>query len=148
MRTFAVIAGAVVLVVLTFGVWLSGNNAPATAPTIAESRAALDTAARAPDNVRIRVRVLNGAGVTGLARRGTQVLRDHGYDVVDYTNAPAAIDSTTIDLNPAAREHGERLRLALGGTARIRQRETPLPYVDVVVTLGPDWKPTTRPFRP
>ncbi len=148
MRTLGWVGGVIVLAALTFGLWLSSNTSPNAAPSVAEARAALDPAARAPEDVRIRVRVLNGTDVSGLARRGMQTLRDFGYDVVDYRNAPAPVDATVIELNPAAAEHGERLRLALGGRARISQRDTPLPYVDVTVTLGPDWKPPTQPFRP
>ncbi len=148
MRTLAWVGGAVVLVALTFGLWLSATNAPAAAPTVAQAIAALDPAARAPENVRIRVKVLNGSGISGLARRGMQVLRDHGYDVVGYGNADAPVDSTIVELNPVAAEHGERLRLALGGGVRVTQRETALPYIDVLITLGPDWQPPAQPFRP
>lgn len=148
MRMLTWVGGVLVVVVLTFGLWLSSSSLPDAAPTVAEARAALDPAALAPEGVRIRVRVLNGAGVTGLARRGMQVLRDHGYDVVDYRNAPAPVATTLIEPNPGAGEYAERLRLALGGGARVSQRDVALPYIDVLVTLGPDWKPPAEPFRP
>lgn len=148
MRALAWVGGVLVLVVFTFGLWLSASSSPNATPSIAEARAALDPAARAPDQVRIRVRVLNSTEVSGLARRAMQVLRDHGYDVVDYRNAPTPVDTTRIELNPGATEHGERLRLAMGRGARIIQRETALPHIDVLITLGPDWKPPTQPFRP
>ena len=41
----------------------------------------LDTSARAPDGVRVRVRIINTTSSRGLAKRATSVLRDFGYDV-------------------------------------------------------------------
>ncbi len=106
-----------------------------------------DTSARAPADVRVRVRVLNGTSTSGLARRGTQRLRDHGYDVVDYSTAPKPSAETLIDVTAASREWGARIARALGAGA-VREQPEPLPHADVVVTLGSDWKPPPQPFRP
>lgn len=131
------------------GWWFVGRaNAPgpdgANAPVI---EAVSDSSARAPDGVRVRVRVLNGTSTSGLARRGTQRLRDHGYDVIDYSTAPKPSAETLIEVTAASREWGVRIARALGG-GTVREHAEPLPYADVVVTLGSDWKPPAQPFRP
>lgn len=147
LRTW-IVAGLTLLVV-AFGVWFASSASSETTvgPEVA-SNVALDTAARAPQGERIRVRVLNGAGTAGLARRGMQLFRDYGYDVVDYANAPAPSDSTIVEVDPRTRAWSDRITRVLGGAVVVRERATPLPYVDVTVTLGADWKPPAQPFRP
>lgn len=88
---------------------------------------------------RIRVEVLNAAGVPGLARAATQRLRDAGLDVVYYGNAStfgrdSSVVLVRLDDRAAARRVGEA-----AGIDRIRaERDTTL-YVDVTVVLGRDW---------
>lgn len=112
-----------------------------------------DSAALAPDSVRIRVHVLNATRRSGMARRATQYLRDHGYDVVDYgsvTEVARGGDeaaTTLIEITPAFRPHSERIRRALGVGA-IRDPSSPSPYVDVTVRIGRDWNPPPESFRP
>lgn len=121
-----------------------GARGGTTAPT---EQVVRDTSARAPDGVRVRVRVLNGSGRTGLARRATQHLRDHGYDVVDYRSAGNTTLLTEVQVTAATRVWGERVTKALArGT--IRERAGSLGYVDVVVLLGHDWQPPPQSFRP
>src|SRR5690606_27161836 len=58
---------------------------------------AIQPGTQLPAEQRIRVEVLNGAGVAGLARRVTEELRAEGFDVVYYGNAGSLTrDSTTI----------------------------------------------------
>jgi hypothetical protein len=106
-----------------------------------------DTSALAPQGVRVRVRVLNGTATAGLARRGTQRLRDYGYDVVDYSTAPKPSTETVVEVVAEARDWGTRIVRALGA-GTVRERSEPFPHADVVVTLGSDWKPPAQPFRP
>lgn len=108
---------------------------------------ATDTAARAPEGVRVRVQVLNGSGRTGLARRATQQLRDFGYDVVDYASRGDSTRVTEVQVTAASRVWGERVVKALGG-GEVRERDATLGYVDVVVLLGRDWQPPSQPLRP
>lgn len=112
-----------------------------------DEQGARDTSALAPDGVRVRVRVLNGTGRTGLARRATQQLRDYGYDVVDYTSASDTTQQTEVQVTAATRAWGERITKALA-RGRVREREGSLGYVDVVVLLGHDWQPSPESFRP
>lgn len=112
-----------------------------------------DSAAVAPDSVRIRVHVLNATRRSGMARRAAQYLRDHGYDVVDYgsvTEVARGGDeaaTTVIEVTPALRPYSERIRRALRVGA-IRDPSSPSPYVDVTVRIGRDWNPPPEAFRP
>jgi hypothetical protein len=119
---------------------------PSVAST-ADRRSELDSAALAPEGVRVRVRVLNATDRTGLARRATQRLRDHGYDVVEYTNRPAKATATQVETSPGMRDVGERLVRALGAGS-VTEAAAPLPYADVLVVLGSDWQPPPQPLRP
>jgi hypothetical protein len=46
---------------------------------------------------KVRVRVVNGTGQTGLARRTAAKLRELGFDVISVGNAAAASTTTTVD---------------------------------------------------
>jgi hypothetical protein len=107
----------------------------------------LDTLARAPDGVRVRVQVLNGSGRPGLARRATQQLRDYGFDVVDYGSRGDTTQVTEVRVTASTRAWGDRVALALA-RAQVREQEGGLGYVDVVVLLGHDWQPAPQPLRP
>ncbi len=111
------------------------------------ANAAFDSAALAPAGVRVRVRVLNSTNRSGLARRATQRLRDHGYDVVDFGNQTTQVATTSIETSPGMRAIGERVVLALGAGA-VTEAAAALPYADVLVVLGPDWQPPPQPLRP
>lgn len=122
-----------------------GNAGSGTVVTSAP--VAVDSAARAPEGVRVRVQVLNGSGRNGLARRATQQLRDHGYDVVDYGSRGDTTQITEVQVTAATRAWGERIAKALA-RGRVRERESSLGYVDVIVLLGHDWQPSPQSFRP
>ena len=107
-----------------------------------------DTAARAPQGVRVRVRVVNTSGTTGLARRATQHLREYGFDVVDFTTGRTGNDADTrIAVHTGHPEWAAHLRKALGvgtvGTDADTSR-----YVDLTVFLGRDWRPPAESLRP
>ncbi len=136
------------IAVVGFGVWYFRAPTAVEAPNAsAVAMAERDTAGLAPDSVRVRVRVLNGTKITGLARRGTQRLRDYGYDVVDYSTASDSSARTIVEVDRSSRAYADRIVRALGGGV-VRERDEPSPYYDVTVTLGSDWKPTSQSFRP
>ena len=99
-----------------------------------------------PDDVRIKVEVLNASGKTGLARRATFALRDAGFDVVRFDNAEHR-DSTLV-LARSGREDWARLVARALGGARVESRPDSLRYLDVTVLLGADWRPPAKPFHP
>ena len=91
------------------------------------------------DPRRVRVEVLNAAGVPGLARAATERLREQGFDVVYYGNASGVGPDTSWVLDRVGvPETAERVSDAL----RIERTRTELDttlYVDVSVVLGRDW---------
>lgn len=107
-----------------------------------------DSAARAPANERIVVRVVNGSQRRGLARKATFVLRDFGYDVVDYDGQGGPpLASTEIVVHTGRADAAERVKRALGA-GTITTRADSLRYVDLTVVLGRDWRPPAEPLRP
>ena len=100
-----------------------------------------------PDSTRIRVEVLNATGVRGLARRGTALLRDLGFDVVGSGNAPSRLDSTTVLVRTDRMDWAALAAKGLGG-ARIEARPDTSRYVDLTILLGADWRPPREAFDP
>ena len=108
-----------------------------------------DSLARAPKGVRVRVRVLNASNVNGLAKRATSVLRDHGFDVVEYEGAmqktPRA--TTLVQTHTGHDEWSDRVIRVLG-TGTTETRADSSRFVDLTVVLGVDWKAPPQAFRP
>jgi hypothetical protein len=103
--------------------------------------------AMAPSGVRVRVQVLNGTTVRGLARRATFVLRDHGFDVVETGNQKSETDTTLVyDLTG----HPEWARAAakLFTPSRVVSARDSSRYVDIAVVLGASWRAPAEPFYP
>ena len=100
-----------------------------------------------PDNVRIKVEVLNASGQRGLARRATFALRDAGFDVVRFDNAAETRDSTLVLTRSGKDDWAQLVARALGG-ARVESRPDSTRYLDVTVLLGADWRPPAKPFHP
>lgn len=94
----------------------------------------------APPDRRIRVEVLNAAGVPRMAQRGTDRLRDRGFDVVYYGNARGFHPDTSLVLDrvgdPAAAEAVARAI----GIRRVREAPDSTLYLEVSVILGSDWE--------
>ena len=88
---------------------------------------------------RVRVEVLNASGVPGLARKGTEVLRDGGFDVVSYGNAPGFAPDTSLVLDRVGRMELARSVADAVQIPRVYTRPDSNVYVDVTVVLGRDW---------
>lgn len=88
---------------------------------------------------RIRVEVLNGAGVDRLAQQATEHLRQLGFDVVYYGNAEDfERDSSVAIARIDSVEPARRVADALGLRQVVHQPDRNL-YLDVTVVLGRDW---------
>jgi hypothetical protein len=88
---------------------------------------------------RIRVEILNGAGVDRLAQRATEHLRELGFDVVYYGNAEDfERDSSVAIARLDNVEPARRVADALGLRQVLHQPDRNL-YLDVSVVLGRDW---------
>ena len=103
--------------------------------------------AQAPDSVRVRIQVLNATTITGLARRATMVLRDHGYDVVETGNTKGPLD-TTIVLDLTGHPEWAQRIAKLVAPARVQARRDTSRYLDIAVVLGTTWRPPSQPFYP
>jgi hypothetical protein len=128
-------ASALALVVAVFW-WRGGGLEPPSSVTVL-----------VPDGVRIKVEVLNASGQRGLARRATFALRDAGFDVIRFDNAPENRDSTLVLARSANEDWARLVARALGG-ARVESRPDSSRYLDVTVLLGADWRPPAKPFHP
>ena len=88
---------------------------------------------------RVRVEVLNASGVPGLARRGTEMLRDGGFDVVHFGNAPGFEPDSSLVLDRVDRMELARSVADVVQIPRVYARPDSNVYVDVTVVLGKDW---------
>jgi hypothetical protein len=96
---------------------------------------------------RIRVEVLNSAGIPGLARAVTESLRADGFDVVYYGNAGSlARDSTTVLDRSGNRSAVEAVSAALR-VPRIENAIDTTLYLEATVVLGSDWPELSGRFQ-
>jgi hypothetical protein len=136
LKRIAIVAVAAVALVVAAVVWRDrGLEPPSTVSVLV------------PDNVRIKVEVLNASGQRGLARRATFALRDAGFDVVRFDNATGTRDSTLVLSRSGKDDWAQLVARALGG-ARVESRPDSTRYLDVTVLLGADWRPPAKPFHP
>lgn len=145
----AVVVLVVVAAGSAFAWWQFAQPAADAAPAAPSSTVSVqDSTARPPADTRVMVRVVNASGVRGLARRATLVLRDFGYDVVDYdSERDAKRPVTQILVHTGHAPWAERLQRALG-VGEITPSTDTSRYVDLTVVLGRDWQPPTEPLRP
>lgn len=88
---------------------------------------------------RVRVEVRNAGGVAGLAREVTDLLRDDGFDVVQWGNAGSFDRDSTVVIDRVGREElAEGVANALGIRNVLTEPDSNL-FVDVTVLLGRDW---------
>jgi hypothetical protein len=93
---------------------------------------------------RVRVQVLNASRRSGLAREATRELRDRGFDVLEFGNAPAGADSLRsvvldrVGRVELARQVADAIRIG-----RVEARPDSNLMLDVTVILGRDWAPDT-----
>ena len=136
LKRIAIVAVAAVALVVAAVLWRDrGLEPPSTVSVLV------------PDNVRIKVEVLNASGQRGLARRATFALRDAGFDVVRFDNAAETRDSTLVLTRSGKDDWAQLVARALGG-ARVESRPDSTRYLDVTVLLGADWRPPAKPFHP
>ncbi len=83
----------------------------------------------------IRVEVLNGCGVKGLAGKTAEFLRRKGYDVRDFRNAPRSYQHTTIFVRNGDMASGEALAYTISLPQEMVKMENDPTLVDIDVTL-------------
>lgn len=95
------------------------------------------------------IEVLNASGRSGLARRATFLLRDRGFDVVDWDNDPKGRRSETLIVDYTNKpEAAERLARVLGGATVERGKDSLDRGIDLTVRLGSAYKPPVEAFHP
>ena len=132
---FATLLAVAVLV----GSLVAGMAGRGSAPA-APAAAAPQSTAKAPVG-RVRVQVLNASGRPGLAREATGLLRDRGFDVVEFGNGKGFPPDSSIVLDRAGRAETARQVADAVGIRRVAARPDPSLFLDVTVVLGRDWKP-------
>jgi hypothetical protein len=90
---------------------------------------------------RVRVEVLNASGRPGLARQATEVLRDRGFDVVNYANAQGYPPDSSLVLDRVGKMEDARRVADAVSIRRVLARPDANLYLDVTVVLGRDWRP-------
>lgn len=94
---------------------------------------------------RVRVEVLNAAGISGLARAATDRLRAAGFDVVYYGNAAGfSPDTSLVIARTGDRDNAEDVADA-ADIRRVLARPDSTRYVDVSVIIGADWEGIPEP---
>lgn len=89
---------------------------------------------------RVRVEVFNAGGVTGMARRGTGILRRSGFDVVTFGNARTFDPSRPSEvIDRVGRAEVARAVAEALGIDNVQSDLDPNLYVDVTVVLGREW---------
>ena len=143
MRRLLIAAGAALLVIVLSAGAVVMNARRGPSPLLA----ALDDTPRAPEGVRIRVQVLNTTKTRGLARRATRLLRDRGFDVVEFSSVGPTIDTTVVlDLSghPAWADAVAKVM----APARTKVRADSSRYLDITVLIGSTWRPPAEPLYP
>ncbi len=91
---------------------------------------------------RVKVEVLNGSGVSGLAREATGALREKGFDVVYWGNAGTQSEEISVVMDRVGRlEMAHQVAGALG-ILRVQSEPDSTLFLDVTVRLGKDWEPS------
>lgn len=113
-------------------------TAPATASATASVASVASVAPSTPAAARVRLEVVNGNGVEGLARRYRQVLTQAGIAVDRIRNErPYRQQTTTIHYRPGAEAQAAKLQLALPGSAAL-QASDQMAAAELRLILGKD----------
>lgn len=90
----------------------------------------------------IQLEVLNGCGITGIATRFTDRLRDYGFDVVETGNYDHFDVSKTFVVSRSGQmENAYRVANALGiSPEQVLREQSPDFYLDVTLIIGSDFE--------
>jgi hypothetical protein len=132
--TLLLVAGLVISMAMGLGPG-SGGDAPLAPEDVPDV-----PAARAPAGERVRVEVLNAAGIPGLARVATRTLRERGFDVVYFGNARGFSPESTLVIDRVGREETAREVADALEVERVRSRPDSTLLLEVTVVVGRDWK--------
>jgi hypothetical protein len=114
----------------------AGSPLPTVSPSPAESPTRDVQEPRDPGE--IRVQVLNGTEVSGLASDTAETLEEAGYDIVTVADAESAYEVTTIFHTPKFRLDAQILRDNYFQTAVLEVAD-PDVKADITVNIGSDY---------
>jgi hypothetical protein len=142
------LAGLLVLLVAGAGIWYGAQFVDADGRLVArsmESAAEAEVQRRSRPPIpeagnRVRVEVLNGGGVRGVAALARDELRDAGFDVVHYGNAAAFGHEESTVLLRAGDADAARAVAEVLGIGNIVVEHEPSLLVEVTVILGSGWQ--------
>lgn len=97
------------------------------------------------DPASVRVEVLNGAGVGGLARDATHHLRADGFDVVFFGNAGHFDHARSVAIDRTGTPDRARAVAAALGIDSVTTAIDSSLMLEVTVVLGRDWPPEPTP---
>ena len=89
---------------------------------------------------KIRVEVLNGTSIPGLAERTAELLRRKGFNVIEYENTNREVPSTVILDRTNPNLENARFVLRALRQGKISFEPHPLQLLEVTVVLGNDFK--------
>jgi hypothetical protein len=121
---------------------------PAGTPTPAADESKPVIVRVVPEDVRIKIEVLNATPTQGLARRGMFALRDAGFDVVSFGSTKERVDTTIVFDRTGHPEWAALAVKTLSGPVRIVREADDSRYVDLTILLGNRWTPPREPFHP
>jgi hypothetical protein len=124
---------------MAMGISSGGAEQPSTPEEVPDL-----PAAKAAPGERVRVEVLNAAGVPGLARTVTRALRERGFDVVYFGNARGFSPDTTLVIDRVGREEVARDVAAALEVENVRSLPDSTLLLEVTVVVGRDWPGATE----
>jgi hypothetical protein len=89
---------------------------------------------------RIQVEVLNATAIPRLAQRGTDRLRDQGFDVVHFGNASGYHADSSLVLDRVGDPEAAGAVARAIGVSRVRSEPDSTLFLAVTVILGTDWE--------
>lgn len=135
-RRRVILLAAALVVAAALLAWLTSSSGTGVqAELVAEA-----PRAEAPPEQRVRVEVLNAAGIPRLAQRGTELLRDQGFDVVFYGNASGFPPDSSVVVDRVGDLAAAMAVAEAIGIERVRLDPDSTLYLEVTVVLGEDWE--------
>jgi hypothetical protein len=129
----------------------TSNAIDQTTTTAADDGTTTSTTLAAPHQpAEVKVYVLNGSGLVGVAQQATDILNGRGYTTIAPQNAPAKVPATVVYYVEGYQADGLQVAAALGAApAQVQPMPAPgtnpavpadTQAANVVVVLGPDFK--------
>jgi hypothetical protein len=90
---------------------------------------------------RLRIEVLNGTDISGLAKEASEFLRDKGFDVVRYGNTSKKVEKTVVIDRTDPESKNARLVRDVLKQGTITYEPHSVQLLEVTVVMGKDFEP-------